>query len=376
MDTREFISAILNDPSLKQTERARVIELLARDFQSGRERNKENRPAAPGPVAKRNEWVHDPRTVCRFLKKFSEDSVLKTTVHSWAPGDFDGYDDFIGKIKQCLRGIDTYNDLYRYNIGLNYTVKNFLECNKPKNPGEFRWGGEKIRIGLQYPEGAIREWMSRNPDQNGFWSMPLDEFPQENRPVGRFGGKILSNMEEVCELFKCCIEFRDVPGKRFEDVVRKAFRNSDFNATFEGLEGISFYTYTPAVRNALDTIAHNIKDKVSKSAKVRIFVEQFDDSFDLHILHVGSFSEKKTDNEKLRNGTMAALRKHKDVSDSASLMSVCDFAVESRFLDSDGTPKSYRIDYLYPGLEGDGVPAVKINKLDHDVEGFDYILRF
>lgn len=392
MDKSRFMFAILNSPSLTQKDRERVIYLITKDIENElmtktqqyiREelRHKDD---PYGRIVNENgkekvEWAHDPVQVCGFLKKFSSDPILKFALHSWDTGDFNGYKDFIKKITSCLDSDGTYKNLYHYNIGLYYTLKNFLQETGKKK--EFSIPKENIFIGLQHPGGAIQEWMKNNPTKK-LAEMPMADFPEEFRPQGLYNGRAIANMEELIEYFKHIIEFRDLD---FEAMVHDTFDSSDFTPIiYESVKGISFYTYTSVVRSFLVTVLGNIKSRILQGAPkiVKLFVTNSgDNDFELHILHEGSFANRSIDDRKLLyTGNVASWRLWKPGSYN-SLLSVCDYSVMSQFYTSDEAKvlKSFKIDYLYPGLfgkESDEIPEPHITEMEQDAKGFEYILRF
>lgn len=391
MDKNSFMFAILNNPSLTQKDRERVISLITRDIEKDlmsrtqefiREelRHKENGSNdVPQDQSLPKTWIHDPRTVCDFLKLFSSDPTIKYIVHSWDTGEFRDYDEFIDKITRGLKNERTFNQLYFYNIGLNYTLKRFIFC---QDENEFSIPRENLQIGLQYPVGVIKSWMEANPGRK-MSEVPMSAFPAQNRPRGRFNGRSIANFEQLLDYYKHLISFRD---SDFEEVIYDTFRNSDFKPIIDdSVKGIAFYTYTGVVKSFLSMAFDNIRDRVQNNGapgNVKISVTNSSkDSFELHILHVGSFSKLDINDSKLLdNGFLASWRKWQNGlgGNYNSLLSVCDYSVVSKFYSEDKELKSYRIDYLYPGLYGidESSRAPRIIPLEEDVPGFEYIMTF
>ena len=393
MDKNNFMFAILNDPSLSQKDRERIISLITRDIEQDlmsqtqrliRDELKQKEASKDDGVKEdRTEkmgWIHNPVQVCNFLRKFSSDPILKFALHSWDKGDFSGgYEDFIKQITQCLDGDNIYKNLYYYNIGLYYTLKNFLQEAGGKR--DFSIPKENILIGLRHPEGTIQEWMKNNPNKK-LAEMPMTEFPEEYRPKGLYNGRAIANMEELIEYFKHIIEFRDFD---FEAMVYDTFSCSDFTPDInESVNGISFYAYTSVVKSFLITVLGNIKGRIQQGAPktVKIFVTNpGESSFELHILHEGSFACKVINDKKLLyTGNVASWRLWKP-GNYNSLLSVCDYSVESKFYTTEETKtlKSYRIDYLFSGLSGsesDDLPEPRVTKMKQEAKGFEYILKF
>ena len=204
---------------------------------------------------------------------------------------------------------------------------------------------ENILIGLQHPNGTIQEWMKNNPTKK-FAEMPMTEFPEEYRPKGFYNGRTIANMEELLEYFKHIIEFRDVD---FAAMVYDTFGSSDFTPIFdESVNGISFYAYTKVINSFLVMVLGNIKGRIRDGAPktVKISVANSGkNSFELHILHEGSFADKDIDDRKLLyTGNIASWRLWKPGSYN-SLLSVCDYSVESRFYSIEETkaPTGYSL---------------------------------
>lgn len=389
MDKNSFMFAILNNPSLTQKEREKVIALITEDIEKDlmtrtkqyirdELKQKDGETGESGESVSQGAWVHNPREVCNFLKKFSSDPTLKFALHSWDRGEFKDYSVFIMKIVNCLNSDSTFKNLFHYNIGLNYTLRSFILNDGRK---EFSIPKENILIGLQYPAGAIQTWMADNPGKK-LGEMPMAAFPAECRPKGLYNGASIANMEELIEYFKHLIEFRDWD---FEAMVFDTFENSDFTPEIDdNVKGISFYTYTRMVKDFLITVFENIKGRILRGAPktVKIFTRDTgDDTFELHILHEGSFADKDIkDGKLLYRGNVASWRLWSG-GQYNSLMSVCDYAVQSRFYSDDEShsQKSYRIDYLYPGLVGtssDDIPEPRVSPMESEAEGFEYIMKF
>lgn len=367
-----FIEALLRNVRTDD-ERKVLSGLIASSMASMFQEDKAVIMHVGNTASKINSWKHSPQAVNTFLRKFSTHPVLKFAVHTWDHGEFTSYKDFIEKIESELKSDETYKSMYYYNVGLNYSLHNFLQTNTSTKYSS--WLGDfTIDVGLRYPEEEIQKWMDENSGKD-IMALPLSVLPEKHRPK-RYNNKTLVNMEDVCDLFKHVIEFRD---KDFERMIKNAFKSSDYVPKIDdSIEGISFYTYTPAVKDALLKIASNIRERIINGAPpdVRIFAKRLDNNnLELHVQHVGSYADCDISRSKLEDGTIASMRLHKNQQRS-SLLSVCDYSIKSRFRSDDGKLDFYEISYLYPGVEGDDVPNVRKQKLGEIVEGFEYILRF
>lgn len=286
----------------------------------------------------------------------------------------------MSSIRDTLKQNPEYSNLYWYNTALYYALTDYLLTYK-KEPAKFHWDKDaRIKIGLQYPPNVAKKWMKKNPGQQ-IWAMPLSVFPKEYQPEGLFDDQVLANMEQICDLFKHVIEFRD-DKKDFFKLIKTLFdKKSDFLVQYDPKEfkAINFYTYTTAVRNAFNRVAENIRLRASDETKKSVILSiqnDSEDSFELHIKHLGSFPDCSVKESKLYNGTFACMRNFK--AKGGSLLSICDYSIIGRFKDDNGQLTPYRFDYLYPDIKADekGNPAVNHKKLDGDIDGFEYIFKF
>ena len=392
MDKNSFMLAILHDPSLTASERDRVITLIAQELEKDiilqtkeivqQEINKrinKTTTVKEKTYSSDKVWIHNPKEVNCFLKKFTTDPTLKFALHSWDEGDFiGGYDNFIKKITDCLNEDITYKELYFYNIALRYTLWNFLQNDGSSTA--FSIPRESLQIGLRHPAGYIKKWMDSHPGKK-MGEMPILEFPEQYRPIGKFNGHHLGNLSDVIDYFKHIIEFRD---DDFEALLHTTFNNSDYNSHIDdSVKGLSFYAYTSVVHSYLSSISNNIRERITNGASktVNIFVDKAtNESFELHILHEGSYSKRKIDDEKLLStGSIASWRSWKSKSYN-SLLSICDYSIVSLFYSKDNTLKAYKIEYLYAGLCGKpediaNLPTARVIEVE-EAKGFEYILKF
>ena len=127
----------------------------------------------------------------------------------------------------------------------------------------------------------------------------------------------------------------------------------------------------------MSRVVENIRPRATSRANtVKVSIQgETDDVFELHILHVGSETNRTISDVRLYQGTFASMR---CFNKSGSLLSLCDYSVVGRFCESDGKMATYRIDYLYPNVEPDkgGNPTIRIQRLEESIEGFEYIFTF
>jgi Histidine Kinase domain observed in conflict contexts len=197
--------------------------------------------------------------------------------------------------------------------------------------------------------------------------------PDDLKPDKPIRGKTVKYFEDVVNLFKKEIEFRDndlyieikaaiaeiIPNHRIEE------------EKLQSLRGVSFYTNTEYVVKAISRILQMIKSKSSSTdVSISCTFDSEQKEYALEILHHQSFSDRPKNDPKVLlkgdSGDMGILR--------TTLTSLCDFSIESRFKNEKRESKFYRIDYLYDGIEEkDWQP--EIYEIDN-MEGFKFILKF
>lgn len=323
------------------------------------------------------EKIHRPKLVVAFLKQFTSTENLKYTTHTWermidGKYKWTDFDQFFHSYESELKdktgsGIPIF-DIYNCNIHLYNLVRNFL---LPPSKEEYPWQTDYgLKLSYCTPEGVIQNWMKENPDKQPM-EIPLSVFPESYRPKQRVQGQTLVDFRDVIDIFKNAIEYRD--DNLYWDV-SDIFKLTDFSlddSVLDTLSGITFYTDTILVREALKIIADNIIVRPQhRHLKVQAIRGKDGDQkyVSLEILHVESFSNKSLDDDKLQlKGNKGQLSVVKQ-----KLVSLCDFSVESRFRKGDEMG-DYRIDYLY-SEEVNAEP--RVTKLDAPAEGFKYILKF
>ncbi len=379
-EIKRFLYKLYNYPGISIAARQKLTELMIRDAMNGVFDDKlKTMP---------KEWIldveqansentHDPKFVAAFLNQFTlPEKALKYTTHSWEKlndgsyrwKDFDSFfNDYQSELKSEPYKLDKLKSL---NIHLYFLIHNFLLPNREKRDHYF-WGEYRdLQIGYCNPEGWLKRWMNENPNKQPL-VMPLSFLPEENQPKGRIKGRDLIYFDDVVELFKHSIEFRD---NDLYFAIKEIFRSPDLSISEEDLEhlkGISFYTDTSQIKEALVLIADNIKNRpqypnVVIKSQLLNFVD--DRCIELTILQVNSFSEKTTDDDKL----MLVGGKGQIIGIKEKLKSLADFSIES-FFRHRNERCACRIDYLY---NNDFNSPPRVTKLDSDCEGFKYILKF
>ena len=237
---------------------------------------------------------------------------------------------------------------------------------------KFGWGRFKVGVGWQYPS-VIKSFCEEKFDDKGIEaSTPFSmDLPKELVP--EVPSKTIKSFEEVVNLFKQEIEFRDnslwvgVKTELSRNLLNDLIDPEDLNS----LKGCSFYTNTEYVLKAISRIFAMIKSRAeSPKAKLTCVYNEEAHHYILEILHLNSYSDLSINHPKLSSeekGDLSILR--------TTLLSLCDFSIESRFKDSTGETIFARVEYLYNEVELNEWKANKIPLME-DPGGFKFILKF
>lgn len=350
------------EPALKDRLQNCMSELIVTD---GDQKRTGKSPKTQNPPAK----LHIPQKVSSFLTCFTkQETALRYVTHSWDYGQFDSYQAFEDQYEKDLSEQNLWkpnngnSPLFEANSKLYYLIKDFL-----LTPDFKKWSDKyPISIGLKSSSECIKKWMERNPGSQPC-DMPLRELSEDVRPKGKIEGKVLLNMGDILELFRKSISFK---GSELYLLFRKIFRRGEFNVDEESLQslrGVSFYTYTIKIEDALQRIAKNCL-AYKNFSQIRIHSEIQGTNLMIKILQKDSFADCDVNKDKLQ------LRGQGDMLDiKQSLQSLCDFSIRSRFLNDKGELQTATISYLY---DEDFSAAPKVEWEDGDCEGFEYVLKF
>ena len=385
-----FIKFLLSNKALDHIQKREVSKLLARDASyiqsvtntqpevvdvtnpvsvTTPSENVANQDTSEGTIVNEpyKPTIIDTETIYRFLHLFGEKEALKYTTHIWDKSkEQEGfiYENFAAFKKQYKKILMEWskriNDLG--NGELWNLIRNFLL----NDDGYYYWSEYKIRVGYNK---YLAQWMDNNPGKRPS-SMPLTEFPEDIRP-GVINKRTLDTFNDIIDIFKKCIEFRD---DNFYRTVKNTFKNKSFNVDKEklkDLEGVTFYTHTQKVKEALEIIAANIfnrKDYPNVEITLKRQEDEQGNAIQLGILQVGSYSNKDLNDSKVlgidQNGDIYTLKE--------KLNNLCDFSVESKFRVNNEL-RCFHIDYLTSDKEcHDGIYPIS----EKDCLGFKYILTF
>jgi hypothetical protein len=417
-DKYNFIKELLGDKKINQNQRERILELASREIglegkledrvnkieevlfnkeieenilelidthelinEKAESFNKKLKPEKSYKNIK-NEKKHNPKKVVEWLKLFTLDnSTIKYSTHIWDEvGLFSEFEDFVKRLDDELVKYRIY-ELQKYNPNLYWNkLYPFLfqkELTELQRNGKtsYGWGQYSVGIGWQYPE-VLKNWCIEHYDNKGAEAkLPFSmEIPIEFRPIKPIAGKTIVSFEDVVNLFKREIEFRDndlfiaVKG-----AIRKELNEYNININeLEKLKGCSFYTNTEYVIKAIIRIFWMIKSR-PESNRVQITCNYNKDSheYDLQIIHINSFSDKELSHPKLLlsedSGDLYILR--------TTLQSLCDFSITSRFKDQNNNLVNACIEYLYNGVQQNNWEP-KIEKITESIDGFKFNLKF
>lgn len=364
-DINSFISFITKDKNLTKSQIRKRNALLA-NAHSG---NKPTYTNNDNPFNSNIAFVrHDPTKIVSFLRNFSKNNTtLKYTTHHWdknREGDYDyiSFDDFKNKYtKELSKELPIIKALCEH---LWRTIRNFLLNDEPSN----FWSDEfKLKIGYNK---YVKAWMDANPSLQPF-SMPISAFPKEIQPVSLINGRIPVYFDDIVNVFKKCIEFRD---NNLYFTVRSVFKKSDFNidmSALETLRGKTFFTDTENVKNGLGLIANNIfarPEFPELRISCHLLQENEQPKIQLRITQIGSFSDKDLTDPKISANS--------DIGDFQNIIkklrNLCDFSIESRFR-NEQMEQYLRITYLSSSLQKEQhITEIEANRCD----GFTYLLTF
>ena len=360
-----FIRFLLNNKNLTRIQRLRISKLIGKDYGEIVSVIGKTEIDKPNNSFVFEAMVSEDRPIYEFLHQFSEANALKYTTHIWEKDmetheyPYNGYDDFKNGEKGYTKYLTNWEDqIKNLDKELWLMVKNFL---LNEDPEDYWWGEYKISIGYNK---YLKNWMDKHPGEQPF-AMPISELPEKYipKPIER---KVMSNFNDIVDLFKQCIEFRD---DSLYYYVRKIFKNKNVNKELLAtLQGVTFYTDTWKIKEAIRIIEGNMRQETD-NFEIRCVSEQGNSSkvLKLEILQVGSFSNRDITDDKItareKDGTMSKLQ--------VLLKNLCGFSIESKFK-RDKEIKPFHINYLI--TDTNTPPIYEIQP--QDCRGFKYILTF
>ena len=341
-----FMVELAADPRGTDADKARLLRLAKRtniNHQLSGELIK-HELSAVDTQANKESGRHLPLELVDFLKKFSEKgSPLKYTTHPWDDNNnFESFDAFVEQYSTLLNnhpywrygGNGKNSKIATCNPKLYSIIKSFL---LKKEIDNYTFGEAKVKVGL-LTKKVVQTWLEQYPGAS-FLEMPISAYNEEkicdeNAKIFVFG--------DIVDQFKNAIEFRS---NALFHTIRRATQSPDVfvnKEKMETLKGRSFYTDTSLISKAIQQIIQNCKGR-SEDSNLEIWADEHESDgnkyTDIHILHINSFSDKSTDDPKLKleSGNLLDIKN--------LLLGLCDFYVESRFI-IDNKPSFASIEYL------------------------------
>jgi len=236
------------------------------------------------PIQKENSKKHSPKTMVKFLYRFSIDEKFKWFTHS-PDGLLMGFDYKI-YIENAYNEFDKATG-WNINNQTYYNIKNFIintgESNKTSVYGKGK---------LKYSWRDYEKWCSENPNTHPYNSDLNDE-----------------KFKRYINQFKQIIEFRtDDADLVFNIRVRKLIRNLlgvDFNPVFSNSfneigQSVNIFCDINLLFNAIEQIIKWIVSNKAKSNEVEVDLVEKNEFFQLEIIHKNSFISSSSENEKLK----------------------------------------------------------------------------
>lgn len=311
-----------------------------------------------GNDKKKKQKFHNPKKLINLLSSFTKDNNdLKFTTHNWDLQDecerFTSFDNFIEKIKVSWKTIN--NDLESLSPRLYAKIYKFLFDKKLGLPGDDTkinsWGQYNIKVGWSCPE--LKEWVDKG-------NSPFN-YELKKEMVQEINNKTISTFLHVVEIFKHEIEIRtehnDLKNLFYKQV---NFLGPDFSIKLSNLEGVDFYTDVQWFEKALKHIFAEIKTRAEyPNIEIEVKKDINLEYVDIYITQFDSISNKTVHemSKEVLDGNFQTI--------FSSLFSLCDWSIESNFLDG-----AYRINYL------NNANDISILKLNSSPKGFTHILRF
>jgi hypothetical protein len=201
--------------------------------------------------------------------------------------------------------------------------------------------------------------------------------PKSLTPKNKINGKFIATFEDVVNVFKNEIQFRD--DYLYDEIKKKTSTISDFNVELEdNLKGVQFYTYTRGFIMAVGRIFEMFK-KNELFKEIRICSELKQNCFIVKIIQKGSFPTKKIQEGNLKNfigGDLNII--------IGNVFSLCDYSIISKFKMENGNEISGELVLLSENTKGNReknklkslFTAPELIAVEGDVEGFMHQFKF
>lgn len=315
--------------------------------------------------------LHSPLKTVELLKFFTaNEKDLKYSTHSWEEGKYEGYDDYIKKIKtewDNIYDLNTnqkfYDILKKQSTRLYAKISNFLfneKLGQKNEKGYYNvWGEKRLKFGWMSHELKIHmEDLGNSP-----FSCPI---PAHIRELDSKYN--LLYFKDYADVFKNEIEFRE-DSNNFKKMILDLWE-SELSYDFEikgigNLVGFSFFTDVNYVKDSLRILLRDLfKTKPEFSQIIIEKISHFEKG-GFHIIKItqkDSFVTRDVKDPKFENPTGNLY------SIINNLKNLADYSIVSRFADG----KNYRINYL-TSLETKFVENITP---DEEVLGFTHEFKF
>ncbi len=305
--------------------------------------------------------LHKPRELVEILKMFTVDnSILKYATHTWDAGRdesrFESYEDFIKKAKIEFDKVN--NVLQQLRPQLRAKILSFLFNKEVQHNG---WGTMRIKFGWSSPE--LAEVMKTNPDTKPE-ELAIPIYARTFYKTYNGSSHTIQRFKQIIDIFKNEIELRD-NNSALPNILLEYHDHylPDFEiVSFQNLENKSFYTDVDYLRKVFIIIFESIaaRKKTDFPNRLSYILDEAEQYYTLKIAHHDSFSRglSKTDGKfSLTRGDFATIK--------SNLLNLCDWSIETEFLEGRFQLNFLTSDYLAPK--------------DHQVDscvGFTHIFRF
>jgi len=327
----------------------------------------------------KNQLTHNPKLVSQYLKKFKENTPLKWTTHTWDEKKYETIDLFIEDLnedKEYNKLFNVHRDMYNL---LNYFIYQPKDELNEKGIPNYGWPNlQDLKIGWQFPNHLLINWCKENFDNkedNRKYPFQFN-LPKELQPQKPIKGKMITTFENVVDIFKTEIQFRE--DYFYKELKKRNSRLADYK--FEGIENfknLDFYTYTNGFLSALDTVLNEIK-KNETEKNILFSYEMQENDLIIDITQLNSFPTRKLNTNNLAHflgGGMNAI--------SGSIFSLCDFSIISKFTNEKNNEISGELLIVYDGIKGNwsgkdvsinAVPRLQV--YNKEITGFTYRFKF
>ena len=227
---------------------------------------------------------HSPKTMVKFLYSFSIDEKFK-----WFTHNPEGLLTVFNTKEYIENAKSEYDKTTGWNInnGTYHNVKNFI-----MNTGENNKTNIFNKGKVNYSWRDVEKWCIDHPNTHPYKAEINNDF-----------------FEKYINQFKHIIEFRtDESDSTFNIRVRKIIRDSlgvdfipNFSKSFNEIgQSIKIFSDINLLFNSIEQIINWIRFNKSKSNEVEINLVDFDDFYQLEIIHKNSYFSVAPDNEKLK----------------------------------------------------------------------------